>query len=329
MQSERYLNVRSGNLMVVADLHGDGDAFDRYVETFLAMRDAGDADRLVILGDLIHGYGDEESDHSIRMILRVIELQERFGKDVIIMLLGNHEMPHIYSVSLAKGELEFTPRFERSMGEHREQIVSFLKTLPFAIRTANGVLLTHAGPDESSINRIERLRHFNHDDLINEANQTLAQQDDLEKVYETYATLTGHSYQELALSYLGVEGPEDPRYPHLMRALFISERDHRFAVLWDFLFTQNERGLVPDTYEQICRRYLDAFTMGGPGPQRVCVSGHIVVPSGGFVAVNARHFRIASAAHARPRELGVYLMLENGISIEQASDLEPLVRSVF
>ena len=329
MQSDRYLNIRSGNVMVVSDLHGDGDAFDRYIESFLAMRDAGDADRLIILGDLIHGYDDEDSDHSIRMILRVIELQERFGDDAIVMLLGNHEMPHIYGVSLAKGELEFTPRFERSMGQHRDKIVSFLKTLPLAARTTNGVLLTHAGPDESSINRIERLRRFSHDDLITDANQTLAQQDDLEKVYETYATLTGQSYQELARTYLGVEGPDDPRYPHLMRALFISERDHRFAVLWDFLFTQNERGLVPNTYEQICRRYLDAFTMGAPGPQRVCVSGHIVVPDGGYMIVNERHFRLASAAHARPRELGVYLLLENGRAIHNASDLEPMVRSVF
>ena len=329
MQRERYLNIQSGNLMVVSDLHGDGDAFDRYVETFIAMRDTGDADRLIILGDLIHGYEDEESDHSIRMILRVIDLQERFGDDVIIMLLGNHEMPHIYGVSLAKGELEFTPRFERSMGEHREKIVNFLKALPFAARTTNGVLLTHAGPDESSINRIERLRRFNHDDLIHDANQTLAQQEDLEQVYETYATLTGHSYQELAKTYLDVDGPDDPRYPHLMRALFISERDHRFAVLWDFLFTQNERGLVPDTYEHICRRYLDAFTTSGTGPQRVCVSGHIVVPDGGYLLVNDRHFRLASAAHASPRESGVYLLLENHKAIHQASDLEPLVRSIF
>ncbi|HLA43723.1 MAG TPA: metallophosphoesterase, partial [Aggregatilineales bacterium] len=146
------------------------------------------------MGDLIHGYVDPVDDHSLRMALRVMELQKSLGEDYVIMLLGNHEMPHIYGVSLAKGELEFTPRFERTMGKYREILIEFFKGLPLAVRTSAGVLVTHAGPDENSINRGERLRRFNHDDLLQDADQTLAQQADLEKVYETYAQLSGQSY---------------------------------------------------------------------------------------------------------------------------------------
>lgn len=328
MQVGRYKDVRSGTLMVVSDLHGDGDAFDRYVATFLALHEMGEADRLILLGDLIHGYGSPDEDASLRMLLHVMELQERFGADKVIMLLGNHEMPHIYGVSLAKGELEFTPRFEQSLGHHRETVLNFLKGLPFAVRTHNGVLLTHAGPDGNSINRITRLNHFDHDALLEDADRTLAQQEDINHVYDTYAQLSGHSYQELAKTYLAVTGPDDPRYSHLMRALFISERDHRFVVLWDFLFTQNERGLVPASYDQLCQRYLDAFSADSASTQQVCVSGHVVV-EGGYKVVNERHFRLASGPHARPREAGGYLLIDSHARITSASELIPCFRKVF
>jgi len=329
MQADRYMDIRSGMVMVVSDLHGDGDAFDRYLQTFLTLRDMGEVDRIIFLGDVLHGYGSIDQDASLRMLLRIIELQESLGKDYVIMLLGNHEMPHIYGVSLAKGELEFTPRFEHMLGDHRERVQTFLKTLPFVVRTNAGVLLCHAGPDDSSIHHISRLRHFDHDELLNDASKMLAQQADLDRVYETYAELSGKSYAELAHEYLAVSSADDPRYSHLMRALLISERDHRFAMLWDFLFTQNERGLVDAAYEQICRRYLDALSASTVAAQRVCLSGHIVVPDGGYKVVNDRHFRLASATHARPRESGVYVLFDAAKPIKQAADLKACVASVF
>jgi Calcineurin-like phosphoesterase len=328
-QENRYLNIRSGTLMVVSDLHGDGEAFDKYLETFLSLRSAGEADRLLFLGDLIHGYGEESADASIRMILKVMELQEKHGAETMMMLLGNHEMPHIYSISLAKGEMEFTPRFERFMKEHREPILKFIKTLPFVARTSAGVSFCHAGPDDNSINRMGRLRTFNHDELLHDADQTLAQQENIEQVYETYAHLSGQSYAELAKKYLDVDSPSDPRYPHLMRALYISETNPAFAMLWDFLFTQNERGLAESAYDQICRRYLDALSVGAASPQTVCVSGHIVVPDGGHKIVNERHLRFASGVHARPRESGKYLLFDSQTPIRKASELVPLLNTVF
>ncbi len=328
-QQNRYLDIQSGKLMIVTDLHGDGPAFDRYLATFFSLYENDEVDRLVFLGDILHSYGPEADDASVRMIRRIIELQQNYGPDKIIMLLGNHELPHIYGVSLAKGDIEFTPRFERAMGDHRDEIIQFLKTLPFVARTAAGVLLCHAGPDQNSINRITRLRSYDHDDLLRDADDMLNQQANLDEVYRNYAQLSGSSYEDLARQYLDIQGPDDPRYPHLLRALFISERDHRFAVLWDFLFTQNERGLVPAAYEQIARRYLDAMSVGAPQPQRVCVSGHIVVPEGGYKVVNEHHFRLASATHATPREAGGYLLFDATHSIQTASDLAPYFQRVF
>lgn len=325
----RYLDIRSGTVMVVSDLHGDGDAFDRYLETFMALYNMGEADRLILLGDIIHGYANEDVDHSLRMVLSLMDLQKQLGAEKVIYLLGNHEMPHIYGVSLAKGYMEFTPRFERAMGEHRREIVQFFKSLPFVARTSAGVLFCHAGPDGDSANRIGRLRTFHHDDLIEDADKTLLAQGDLTQVYEAYEQLSGESYEMLAKKYLAVTGKNDPRYSHLLRALYIQERDHRFATLWDFLFTQNERDMPASMYYEVCRRYLDALSVGAPVPQRVCVSGHIKIREGGYMVVNDRHFRFASATHATPRESGKYLLLDLNKPIQTAEALIPSLLSIF
>jgi hypothetical protein len=174
-----------------------------------------------------------------------------------------------------------------------------------------------------------RLRNFNHDELLHAADQTLAQQENLEKVYETYAHLSGQSYVDLAKKYLAVTGPADPRYPHLMRALYISETSPNFAMLWDFLFSQNERGLAENAYEQICRRYLDALSVGASVPQQVCVSGHIVIPDGGYKVINERHLRFASGIHARPREAGRYMLMNCQTPVKRASELVTLLSTVF
>ena len=138
---ERFLNLTEGTVMLVTDLHGDRDAFHRYVHRFHKLYQSGEAQRLIFLGDVIHGYGSEQTDGSLSMILNVIKLQQELGPDTVMMLLGNHEMPHIYGISLAKGEIEFTPRFEHVLGDHRRAVLAFLRSLPFYIRTAAGVML--------------------------------------------------------------------------------------------------------------------------------------------------------------------------------------------
>src|SRR5690606_22160006 len=118
-------------------------------------------------------------------------------------------------------------------------------------------------------------------------------------------------------------------YSDLMRALFIQEREHRFGGLRDLLFTQNERGLLPAVYEQVTIIYLDAMSVGAPVQQRVCVSGHIAVPQGGYFIVNDHHFRLASAAHASPRSEGRYLLLDSQKPLHSAGELIQYTRKIF
>lgn len=327
--TDRFVTLTHGTALVVTDLHGDLDAFTRCVALFHTLRERGEAQRLIFLGDLIHGYGPLDRDGSLQMLLRVIKLQEELGADAVIMLLGNHEMPHIYGVSLVKGEIEFTPRFEHALGADRDTVLAFLGSLPFYVRTAAGVMLSHAGPASEAIPHVEMLRCFDHGVLLAQADAALAQADDLTPYYEHYEKVYGAPYLDDARHYLAVSGPADPRYPHLLRASLIAEQSRPFAVLWDALFTQNELGLTEYGYVQVAQQFLEAFSAGAPAPQRVIVSGHIVTPLGGYMLVNRYHLRLSSAAHARPREAGHYLLLDCAKPVRAANELLPALGTVF
>ncbi len=319
--------------MVVSDLHGDRDAFDRYVERFRELHAAGEVQRLILLGDLIHGYGPPERDSSLSMVQDAIALQAEFGAGTVIMLLGNHEMPHIYGVSLFKGEMAFTPRFERALGptgsRQRERVLAFFRALPFYVRTGAGVMLTHAGPAPDAIGQADVLATLDHTAILSEADAALAQSSNLDALYAQYGQLTGVSYADEAADLLAVDGPGDPRYPHLLRAFMVSQHDSRFKLLWDALFTQNEIGLSEAAYLQVTQAFLEAFSATAPVPQRAVVSGHLVTPGGGYALVNRYHLRLSSAAHARPREAGRYLLLDCAQPVGAATELSGGLGSVF
>jgi metallophosphoesterase superfamily enzyme len=326
---DRFLNLVEGTAMIVTDLHGDRDAFNRYVHRFRVLNQSGEADRLIFLGDLIHSYGPPETDGSLAMILKVIDLQAEFGPDRVIMLLGNHEMPHIYGVTLAKGDIEFTPRFEHALYDHRARVLAFFASLPFYVRTAAGVMLAHAGPSAEVIDQVGALRTFDHCAILRETDQTLAQIDDLTPLYRQYGQIHGTSYAQDADYLLAINGPTDPRYPHLLRAFMVSQQSREFSLLWDALFTMNEMGLTETAYLQMCRRFLEVFSVDAPAPQRVMVSGHLITPMGGHALVNRFHLRLSSAAHARPRESGRYLLLDCAQPVEAANELTYYLGSVF
>jgi hypothetical protein len=326
---DRFLDLTTGVAMVVTDLHGDRDAFNRYVNCFHTLYQSGDAQRLIFLGDLTHGYGPPQTDASLNMILDVIALQRELGEDRVIMLLGNHEMPHIYGIALSKGEIEFTPRFERMLGDHREQVLTFFDRLPFVIRTAAGVMLTHAGPEYTAIDQVDLLRTFDHQAVLRDAEMVMAQADDLTALYRQYSAVYGAPYEEDAEHYLAVKGRDDPRYPHLLRAFIVSRQSQAFQRLWDMLCTQNEAGLTEYAYVQTCKQFLAAFSVDAPVPQRVIVSGHMITPMGGYALVNRFHLRMSSATHARPREAGRYLLLDCAKPVGGANELLGSLGSVF
>jgi Icc-related predicted phosphoesterase len=324
--------------MVVTDLHGAWDVYRRIRDLFLVELEKGAVNHLVLCGDLIHSESIEEYDASLDIILDVMNLQTELGKGKITMLLGNHELPHIYGLTLAKGAVEYTPRFEASLTRldqrykakpTRKDVIDFLATLPFFVRTKAGVLLTHAGAstDVSSAKLAERLFCINHAELIGIADREL-KKFDIASLQRGYSHFTGVSYEEQAKRYLAVTGSDDPRYNDLLRVLFLSGQNTDFDLMWNTLFSQNELDVGESAYLRTLKNFLQYISEVSPHEQRVLVAGHIGVKDG-FAEVGKQQLRLASYAHAFPKRSARYLLLNCETHVKSASDLTPGIRFVF
>ena len=69
-------------IYAISDIHGHIEEFDEA----LSLIDLNDPDTaLVLLGDYIHGHD------SYAVLDRVMELEQKYGRDRVIVLMGNHE----------------------------------------------------------------------------------------------------------------------------------------------------------------------------------------------------------------------------------------------
>lgn len=319
--------MTEGRAYIVTDLHGVWEPYAFYRDDFLRLHARGEADILVFLGDIIHGYGPAEQDDSLPMLLDIMRLQAELGPQTVVMLLGNHELPHIYGVSLSKGELLFTPRFEHALGDHRAAVIEFLEGLPFLVRTPGGVMLTHAGaaPSAAMPEAAARLLDFSHRRLLAEAERLLSRQDVLSLLHE-YLNMDVQQYEVAAWQNLAVTGPHDPRYWRLLRALVVSSLEPEWSLLWDFFFTQCELILGARQYERVVERFLELYSVPGI-PQRVLVSGHIVA-RGGCSIVGRNQLRLASWMHAVPHHAGSALLFDVRTPVGSPDDLLSGIRRI-
>ncbi len=331
--TNRVLDLVDGVAMVVTDLHGAGEAYAAYRARFVEAHQAGEVQHLILCGDLIHGAGPVHADRSLEMLEDVIALQARYGPQTVIMLLGNHELPHLYSLPLSRGDTEYTPRFEAALSAAgvgvRERVFKFLDGLPFAVRTAAGVMITHAGASALAAlpgNR-DRLVRFSHCNLIDRVDRVIAASNPA-ALCAAYTDSEDMTYEDAARYYLAVTGPDDPRYLHLLRPLILNRSDSSFELLWDAFFSRNEHEYGREAYPRLLAAYLETWSVGAPAPLVALVSGHIPVP-GGHLLVDPRQLRLASWAHAHPSRAGVYLELDCARPVDDAEMLVPHLRSVF
>jgi hypothetical protein len=315
--------------MVVTDLHGDWEAYRRYRDRFVELEAKGQADYLIFSGDLIHAE-TPDSDKSIEIVFDVLALQAAYGQ-AIIYLSGNHEMPHIYGVTLSKGRKDYTPDFEKSLSQssYRSQVLTLFESLPFYLRTKAGVSLTHAGASACLTNTANALKlfHWDHRKLLDWANQILSTED-TEGLRRGYARLhKSHSYENLAQHYLAVSGRDDPRYDDLLRGFIVGSYPIFGQLLWPALFTRCEKEYGAGDYAI----FLDAMLKELSAdffPQHLLIAGHISV-KGGYEVIAHRHLRLASAEHATPHTAGQYLLFDTARPARNIKDLLQGLGSVF
>ncbi len=324
---QRAVDLTAGTAMVVTDLHGDWDAYQRYRDRFLSYFHRGTADFFLITGDLIHYYGRPEHDQSLRMVLDLLALRKELGER-LIYLLGNHEIPHIYGFPLQKGSQLFTPQFEHDLGDNRNDVLSMFHSLPFIVRTQAGVSICHAGASVavSNIEDWVRLRDFSHIALIDRANSKLTEvkrQAVREAMEVTYQT----EFSEIARRYFSVERADDPRIDHILAGHLVVTSDPEFDFLWQLFFSRNELESGIEAYEKTVLLFLASISADFHH-QHLLVSGHIDC-AGGYTVVTPRHLRLASAKNAHPRESGCYLLFDTGKTVTSIEDLVSGLESVW
>ena len=318
----RLWSLEAGVVMVVTDLHGDWDAYRRYRDRFVSLQANGRADGLIFTGDLIHGEEPDKPDKSLEIVLDVLALQASYGP-AIIYLCGNHELPHIYSISLTKGEKLYTSIFERALNQsgRRAEIMALFDALPFFIRPRAGVTVTHTGASApfAEPDHARQLFNWSHQGVLTWADELLTQED-FDSMQRGYARLQGGpSYEAMARYYLNVSGPADPRYNDLLRGFFASSHPSFDQILWPALFTRCEKeyGLADYTI------FLDAMLTELAVdfyPQHIVIGGHNAI-QGGYQVATPHHLRLASGYHAKPREAAQYLLFDAGQPIDHIQDL--------
>lgn len=324
----RLWSLENGTVMVVTDLHGNWDVYRRYRDRFLQLKSAGRVDWLVFTGDLIHAE-HPKGDHSLEIVLDVLALKKSYGS-AIIYLCGNHELPHIYGISLSKGERLYTPDFERAMytAHRRTEVLGLFDSLPFYLRTRAGISLTHAGAPAIDAANIPQLFNWDHQDLLYQADEAMATES-LSALRAGYERHHGNlPYAMLAEHYLAVTDPEDPRYNDLLRGFVATSHPLFDRLLWPALFTRNEEEYGLRDYRIFLDSLLQALSAGYV-PQRVLVTGHIKVKHGGYQIIARDQLRLASGPHARPPTAGLYLRFDAAQPAHNTESLLSGLESVF
>jgi hypothetical protein len=325
----RLWSIESGIAMVVTDLHGDWEAYQRYRDRFVGLKAHGQANYLIFTGDLIHAEELEE-DKSLEIIFDLLALQATYGS-AIICLSGNHEMPHLYGITLAKGDRDYTPSFEKALSQtqYRSQVISLFDSLPFYIRTKAGVSLAHAGASVSTINsaNASKLFYWSHQELLGWADKVLATED-LEALRAGYTRLHKNiPYHYMAKHYLAVSGPDDPRYNDLLRGFVVANYPIFNKILWPALFTRCEQEYGLADYAIFLDALLKELSIDFY-PQQLLVAGHIKV-RGGYETIARRHLRLASGQHATPYRAGQYLLFDTAQPVREIKQLLKGLGSVY
>ena len=140
---------KNGRLLIFTDLHGNLEDYKK----FLSKWDCNDPNcHIVINGDFIHSIYKE--DFSVELLEDIID---KFNKyDNFHPILGNHEWSHIANANLYKGTVNQKKDFEKlivkkksSLEPYLSNYIDFFKSIPFFVKTENGIFISHAGPSRA------------------------------------------------------------------------------------------------------------------------------------------------------------------------------------
>lgn len=145
-----YLPPR-GRLIMTGDLHDHGLNLERIL-SIAALEDGPEVH--LVLHEVIHSPRLVNGcDLSVRTLARVAMLKTRWPQQVHV-LLGNHELAQWSGQGIAKGGVNVVEAFDAGIEfiyaegapVIREAVLRFIRSLPLAVRCANGLFCAHSVP---------------------------------------------------------------------------------------------------------------------------------------------------------------------------------------
>jgi hypothetical protein len=146
-----------GDLVVLGDLHGNIEHLRTVVE-WAAL--SVNRDRYLVLQELVHGGPLDERgcDRSFRLLEEAAVLKCRF-KSQVQLVLSNHDLAEIAGSTIGKGGHSVSGAFwrgiESAYGERWPEVHGsyqrLLSSLPLAVRTPNGVFISHSTPQKNAM----------------------------------------------------------------------------------------------------------------------------------------------------------------------------------
>jgi len=142
-----------GRVLVAGDVHGHRGNLTKILAH--AAVDRSPETRLV-LQEVIHGPADPRTGHdrSVELLLRAVRLKIAHPEQVLF-LLGNHDLSQATGNEVTKDGCGVCKAFEEGVrfcfGDEGQEVAGavseFLLSMPLAVRTAGGVLITHSLPE--------------------------------------------------------------------------------------------------------------------------------------------------------------------------------------
>ncbi len=202
----------------------------------------------------------------------------------------------------------------------RAGIIDLFYNLPFYIRTASGVSISHAGatPLISNLKSAMKLFDWDHQALLTQARTKLTESDK-EGMRRAYTKLSqAESYNDLAVKYLSISGMDDPRYDDLLLGFFVTSNND-FDLLYSALSTACEQEFDLEAYNIALTDLLQYISLEYSA-QTILVSGHMTVQNG-YQVVTRNQLRIASGVHAKPSKAARYLLFDTAQPIGNMENL--------
>ena len=280
----RIIDIDAGRLLIASDLHGNWEDYQKIKNVFKSLRDKGKADALILDGDLVHGYPGYE-DKSVEILDDLIDNPD----SRVISMLGNHELMHIYHLGKnVKNVHDFAGPLEKKIEGNRARYVDFMKSMPYAVRTAGGVLINHTGAN------VPMAADLPVSDYPHHPSEQLSGKTD---GFELVDSLD----HDAVLAALGVvmEAQSGQRLPDDFSHKYspqIGQTFNETAIgnyLLEVFFNKNEDQYKDGVYERMLTIFMRKMSKGG-SQQRFLVSGHIEVPDG-YRVVGGKQLRISSS----------------------------------